>query len=104
MRPQDGQKIDMEKIKQAARDIIAKYQALGDEIKQELKTTFPNTAKIISSEFPLFLTKFLFYDDIFTSCRTKYSETYLFQRYFGTLEIANLHYKFLIFYILIKIF
>lgn len=40
----------MEKIKQAARDVINKYQALSEETKEELKVTFPHTAKIISSE------------------------------------------------------
>ncbi|VDK83445.1 unnamed protein product [Litomosoides sigmodontis] len=50
LRPEDGQKIDMEKIKQAAREIIAKYQALGEEIKEELKATFPHTAKIMNNE------------------------------------------------------
>lgn len=50
LRPEDGQKLDMEKIKQAARDVINKYQALSEETKEELKVTFPHTAKIISSE------------------------------------------------------
>ncbi|CAG9532661.1 unnamed protein product [Cercopithifilaria johnstoni] len=50
LRPEDGQKFDMEKFKQAARDIIAKYTLLSEEIKEELKITFPHTAKIISNE------------------------------------------------------
>ncbi|OZC11511.1 nematode fatty acid retinoid binding protein [Onchocerca flexuosa] len=50
LRPEEGQKLDMEKIKQAARDIIAKYEALSEEIKEELKATFPNTTKIITNE------------------------------------------------------
>nr|Q8WT59.2 RecName: Full=Fatty-acid and retinol-binding protein 1; AltName: Full=Og-FAR-1; Flags: Precursor [Onchocerca gutturosa] len=50
LRPEDGQKLDMEKIKQAARDIIAKYEALNEETKEELKATFPNTTKIITNE------------------------------------------------------
>ncbi|MCP9259199.1 Fatty-acid and retinol-binding protein 1 [Dirofilaria immitis] len=37
IRPEDGQKLDMEKIKHAARDIIAKYQTLNEETKEELK-------------------------------------------------------------------
>lgn len=54
LRPGDGQKLDMEKIKQAARDIIAKYQGLGEEIKEELRVTFPHTTKIINSELFLY--------------------------------------------------
>ncbi|KAL4002216.1 Fatty-acid and retinol-binding protein 1 [Acanthocheilonema viteae] len=50
LRPEEGQKLDIEKVKQTARDIIAKYQALSEEIKEELKVTFPHTAKIISNE------------------------------------------------------
>uniref|UniRef100_A0A915PIF0 Fatty-acid and retinol-binding protein 1 n=1 Tax=Setaria digitata TaxID=48799 RepID=A0A915PIF0_9BILA len=49
LRPDDGQKLDMEKIKQAARDIIEKYKALNEEITEELKVTFPHIAKIIST-------------------------------------------------------
>lgn len=50
LRSDDGQKLDAEKIKQAARDIIVKYQALSEETKEELKVTFPPIAKIISNE------------------------------------------------------
>uniref|UniRef100_A0A0R3RN43 Fatty-acid and retinol-binding protein 1 n=1 Tax=Elaeophora elaphi TaxID=1147741 RepID=A0A0R3RN43_9BILA len=50
LRPEDGQKLDIEKVKQAIRDTIAKYQALTAETKEELKATFPHTAKIISNE------------------------------------------------------
>ncbi|EFO23085.2 fatty-acid and retinol-binding protein 1, variant [Loa loa] len=50
LRSDDGQKFDTDKIKQAARDIIAKYQALNEETKEELKVTFPPIAKIISNE------------------------------------------------------
>ncbi|KAK6101229.1 Fatty-acid and retinol-binding protein 1 [Brugia pahangi] len=50
LRSDDGHKLDTEKIKQAARDIIAKYQALSEETKEELKVTFPAIAKIIGNE------------------------------------------------------
>lgn len=51
LRPEEGQKPDLEKIKQAVRDVISKYQALSEETKEELKATFPHTAKIITSKF-----------------------------------------------------
>ncbi|VDK39660.1 unnamed protein product [Gongylonema pulchrum] len=51
LRPAEGQKPDLEKIKQTIRDVIDKYQALGQETKDELKTVFPHTAKIVASKF-----------------------------------------------------
>ncbi|VDN60279.1 unnamed protein product [Dracunculus medinensis] len=50
LRPEPGSKPDLEKIKESIREFVEKYKALSDETKENLKTTFPNTAKIISSK------------------------------------------------------
>ncbi|VDN07090.1 unnamed protein product [Thelazia callipaeda] len=49
--PRGQQKFEIEKLKNAIQDIVAKYRLLTEETKEELKLTFPQTTKVISSKF-----------------------------------------------------
>uniref|UniRef100_A0AC35TIF5 Fatty-acid and retinol-binding protein 1 n=1 Tax=Rhabditophanes sp. KR3021 TaxID=114890 RepID=A0AC35TIF5_9BILA len=50
LRPAAGEKPDLTKVKEIASEYIAKYKALSEASKDELKTTFPKITAVIQNE------------------------------------------------------
>ncbi|VDM41876.1 unnamed protein product [Toxocara canis] len=50
LRPEPGQKPDLEKVKSTAREIIEKYKGLPENVKEDLRKTFPHITKLFQNE------------------------------------------------------